>query len=118
VLLAYATSGLTAAIIIAVGVTLINQLGDNVILPLMAKRSLDMSLSVQFVSFLVWTWVLGPAGALLALPLTMVVRLVLSMSPRTRWMGDWLSGHATAPISDEPAGVAMDERVSIVSGER
>jgi predicted PurR-regulated permease PerM len=109
VLLAYAVSGLPAAVAIAVGVTIINQLGDNVILPLMAKKGLDLSLSVQFVSFLVWTWILGPAGAVLALPLTMVVRLILSMSTRTRWLADWLSGSAPALACDDSSAVAVDE---------
>ena len=97
VLLAYATSGITAAVVIAVGVTVINQVGDNVILPVMAKKGLNMPLSVQFVAVIIWTWVLGPAGAILALPLTMVVRLVLGMSHETRGMADWLTaGESTA----------------------
>ena len=107
-MLAYATSGITAAVVIAVGVTIINQVGDNVILPLMAKKGLDMPLSIQFASFLVWTWVLGPAGAILALPLTMVVRLLLKMSDQTRGLGDWLTGDAAkasvpAAVEPEPA---------------
>ena len=108
VLLAYATSGLSAAVAIAVGVTVINQVGDNVILPLMAKKGLDLSLSVQFVSFLVWTWILGPTGAILALPLTMAVRMILSMSTRTRWLGDWLSGSVSGPAGDQSTGVTVE----------
>jgi predicted PurR-regulated permease PerM len=96
VLLAFATNGATAAIVIAVGVTVINQVGDNLILPLMANKRLSMPMSIQFISFLLWAWVLGPVGAVLALPLTMAVRLVLSMSTQTVWLGDWLSG----PVPD------------------
>jgi predicted PurR-regulated permease PerM len=96
VLLAFATNGATAAIVIAVGVTVINQVGDNLILPLMANKRLSMPMSIQFISFLSWAWVLGPVGAVLALPLTMAVRLVLSMSTQTVWLGDWLSG----PVPD------------------
>lgn len=107
VLLAYATSGLGAAAAISVGVTIINQVGDNVILPIMAKRSLRMPLSVQFVAFIAWTWVLGPAGALLALPLTMLLRLLCSMSARTAWLGDWLGGAAASPADDEPTGAPV-----------
>jgi AI-2 transport protein TqsA len=113
VLLAYATSGITAAVVIAIGVTIINQVGDNVILPLMVKKGLDMSLSIQFVSFLVWTWILGPVGAILALPLTMVVRLILMMSERTRWLGDWLAGGAP---KTEPPAAELEPAVQVAPG--
>jgi AI-2 transport protein TqsA len=91
VILAFITNGVTAAVVIAVGVTIVNQLGDNVILPLMSRGGLNMPMSIQFVSFMFWSWVLGPAGAILALPLMMAVRLLLSMSPQTRWAGHWLT---------------------------
>jgi hypothetical protein len=59
----------------------------------MAKKGWTCrSRSKQDVSFLVWTWILGPAGAILARPLTMVLRLFLSFSTRARWLGDWLFG--------------------------
>ena len=96
VILAFVTNGATAAIVIAVGVTIVNQVGDNIILPLMANKRLSMPMSIQFISFLLWAWVLGPVGAVLALPLTMAVRLVLSMSTQTLWLGEWLSG----PVPD------------------
>jgi AI-2 transport protein TqsA len=109
VLLAYATSGITAALVIGIGVTIINQLGDNLILPLMIKKGLDMSLSVQFVSFLLWTWILGPTGAILALPLTMIVRLILTMSNRTNWLAEWLTGSPPDQSSDQHPVETVDE---------
>jgi AI-2 transport protein TqsA len=103
VLLAFVTNGATAAIVIAIGVTIVNQVGDHVILPLMANKRLSMPVSIQFVSFLFWTWVLGPVGAVLSIPLTMTVRLILSMSTQTVWLGDWLSGPALDPNEIEAA---------------
>ena len=107
VLLAFVTNGATAAIVIAVGVTIVNQVGDHVILPLMANNRLSMPVSIQFISFLLWTWVLGPVGAVLSIPLTMTVRLILSMSTQTVWLGDWLSGPVVDP-SEVEAAVSPD----------
>jgi len=112
VLLAFVTNGATAAIVIAVGVTIVNQVGDHVILPLMANKRLSMPVSIQFVSFLLWTWVLGPVGAVLAIPLTMTVRLILSMSTQTVWLGDWLSGPALDPNEIE-ATVTPDTTTAV-----
>jgi predicted PurR-regulated permease PerM len=38
------------------------------------KKGLDMSITPIFLSLIYWAWVLGPIGAILAVPLTLTVR--------------------------------------------
>jgi AI-2 transport protein TqsA len=39
-----------------------------------------------------WAWILGGLGAILAVPLTLLMRaLLVDASPRTRWAGTILS---------------------------
>ena len=47
---------------------------DNVIKPRVMKQGFDLGPFVAFAAVLFWTYVLGPTGALLAIPLTTAVR--------------------------------------------
>ena len=69
-LLALLDSGMTDAIIVVVGFILINAIIENVVKPKVMGEELHMSLSVIFISLIVWTWILGAIGAILAIPLT------------------------------------------------
>lgn len=61
------------AVIVALGFWLINALVENVVRPLFMKESLNISLLTTFMSLLVWGWILGMPGAILGVPLTLVV---------------------------------------------
>ena len=68
--LALAELGLTEAIIVIVGFIIINEIIENVIKPRYMGKELNLSLSIIFISLIVWSWILGPIGAILAIPLT------------------------------------------------
>jgi AI-2 transport protein TqsA len=55
----------------------VNFIGDNVVKPKMMGTGLGLSPLLIVVSLLVWGVVLGPMGALLAIPLTLTVKEVL-----------------------------------------
>jgi predicted PurR-regulated permease PerM len=71
--LALAESGMTEASIIVIGFILINAVIENVVKPKFMGEELNISLFVIFVSLILWTWILGPIGAILAIPLTISV---------------------------------------------
>jgi len=71
--LALGESGITAAIIIVIGFIVINTIVDNIIKPKFLGEELNLSLTVIFISLIIWTWILGPVGAILAIPLTISV---------------------------------------------
>jgi AI-2 transport protein TqsA len=54
----------------------INFVVDSVIKPRFMKNKLNVSPLLILVSLLFWTWVLGPLGAILAVPLTITIRRV------------------------------------------
>jgi predicted PurR-regulated permease PerM len=57
-----------------------------------------LSTSVTFLSLVFWTWVLGPLGALLAIPLSLLVRSVLvDVDPQSAWARPLIAG------ADDPA---------------
>ena len=53
--------------------------------PRMLSISLDLSPVVTIVSILAWTVIIGPMGALLAVPLTITMRAVLMPFPGAHW---------------------------------
>jgi predicted PurR-regulated permease PerM len=55
--------------------------------PKYAGNAIGVNTTVSFLSFLLWAWVFGPLGALIALPLTQFVKsLLVDADPRARWL--------------------------------
>jgi len=72
--------------------------------PKFVSDAVDLSLTLSFFSVIFWTFVIGPLGAILSIPLTLFVRaLVLEGDPGSLWLR-WLSGDRTAT----PASAARD----------
>lgn len=82
--LAYLDSGLGAAVWVVIGYALINLAQDQFLQPMAMGSELNLSPLVVFIAVVVWAWILGPAGALLAVPLTVGLVMVLEASPSSR----------------------------------
>jgi len=86
VILAWAQFGAPTALIVFAGYVLINGSVENIIKPRMMGERLKISPVVVFVSLFVWGWLLGGIGAILAVPLTMMILIVLDSFDGTRWL--------------------------------
>jgi AI-2 transport protein TqsA len=86
------------AIGVLVGYVMINFVSDNVVKPRFLKSGMDLPAAASFLSLLIWGFVLGPIGALIAVPMTMMVRTIfLEASPETEPLAHLLrSGVDTA----------------------
>ena len=69
--------GIGRAALLGVIFFVVNFVGDNVIKPKVMGGGLGLSPLLIVVSLLVWGFVLGPMGALLAIPLTLGLRQIL-----------------------------------------
>jgi AI-2 transport protein TqsA len=78
VVLTFLEYGWQRAVVMAAGFVATNFVLDNVIKPKFMKSGLDVSPLVGLLSLLAWSYLLGPMGALLAIPLTIVGRGVVS----------------------------------------
>jgi len=64
--------------------------------PKFVSDAVNLSLTLSFFSVLFWTFIIGPLGAILSIPLTLLARaLILESDPDARWLR-WLSGDTTA----------------------
>ncbi len=87
------------AAIVATGYLAINIVFGNLVEPHLLGRRLGLSTLVVILSLMFWAWVWGPVGALLAVPLTMVVKIMLEHTQDLRWMAILLDKEApTAPL--------------------
>src|SRR5918993_1113450 len=107
VVLALAEFGLSRALLVIVGVTLINIVAENVLSPMMMGRGLNLSPTVVFLSFILWAWLLGGPGAFLAVPITLFVAVMFDTFPETRWLANLMGAGATASGAGPP-GVETD----------
>ena len=66
--------GWQRAVIILGGFLVLNFVIDNIVKPRFMQTGLDVSPLVSLVSVMVWSYLLGPTGALLALPITIALK--------------------------------------------
>jgi AI-2 transport protein TqsA len=69
---------------VIVGYALINFAQDQFLQPVVMGSQLNLSPLVVFITLVVWAWILGAAGALLAVPLTLGLVTVLEAFPYSR----------------------------------
>lgn len=76
--------------------------------PKFVSDAVDLSLTLSFFSVVFWTFVIGPLGAILSIPLTLFVRtLLLEGDPGSLWLR-WLSGDRTATQASAVPGSLPD----------
>jgi predicted PurR-regulated permease PerM len=72
--LAMVSHGWSRAVMVIVLYTVINFVIDNILKPRYMAQGLNISFLAIMLSLLFWGWVLGPAGAILSVPLTLAAR--------------------------------------------
>jgi len=76
-LLALLEFGAGRAMMVVVGFILINAVVENVLKPRFIGKELELSVPEIFLSLVFWSWVLGAIGAILAVPLTIVLKKLI-----------------------------------------
>jgi predicted PurR-regulated permease PerM len=83
--------GLMVAVIVIYSV--VNLVIQSVIQPKVVGDAVGLSTTLTFLSLVFWAWILGPIGALLAVPMTLFFKAVLvEMDPAANWVGPLVSG--------------------------
>lgn len=86
-ILALLTLGVWEAVVVAVAYAVIAFFFFNVIMPKFAGNAVGLNPTVTFLSLIVWSAVMGPLGALMAVPLTLFMKAIfVDADPRTQWI--------------------------------
>jgi AI-2 transport protein TqsA len=97
-------SGFTRAAIVVTIVIVINGLVNNAIAPRFMGQRTGLSTLAVFLSLVLWAWILGPIGALMSVPLMLMVKLLfLDTYDSTRPMSALISPlpRAKLPQNDQ-----------------
>lgn len=85
-ILALLIKGPADAVVVGGGYFLINTFLGNFLEPMLMGRRFGLSTLVVVMSVMFWGWLWGPIGMLLAVPLTMMVKVVLDNNDEFRWI--------------------------------
>lgn len=86
----------------------LNMVIQSAIQPKVVGDAVGLSSTLSFLSLVVWTWILGPLGAVLAIPLSLLVRAVLvDADPDQQWMAPLITNR---PGDEPPAEAAPRSR--------
>lgn len=73
--------GVNRAVILVVVLLLANVIADNVIKPKMMGKGLGLSPLVIVLALMLWSFILGPVGAIMAVPLTIAIAMLVPGLP-------------------------------------
>ncbi|WP_309112328.1 AI-2E family transporter [Saccharothrix sp.] len=98
VLLALLESGWELALWVIVVYSVLNFVVQTLIQPRFVGDSVGLSTTVTFLTLLFWAWLIGPLGAILAIPLTLLAKLLLvDVDPKARWADAFLTSKPALP---------------------
>jgi predicted PurR-regulated permease PerM len=106
-----------AAIIVIYSV--LNFVVQTLIQPRFIGDSVGLSTTVTFIALLFWGWVLGALGALLAIPLTLLVKaLLVDVDPHGHWLDVLLREEPRAPRTNRARRRMHARRAALASVRR
>ena len=106
-LLALVEGGWKPALFVVVGYSVVNFIIQSILQPRVAGDAVGLTPTLSFASLLLWGWVFGGLGALIALPLSLLVKaLLVDIDPAARWVNTLVSSRIEDGLpqgEDEPA---------------
>lgn len=114
ILLGLLLGDLSTGLIVAAGYIGINFAIGNGIEPLFLGKQFGIATSVVILSVLLWGWVWGPCGMLLAIPITMLAKLALENSPDLCWIAQLIDDHP-AQLPKELVNKCQDTAAELIS---
>jgi AI-2 transport protein TqsA len=115
-ILALLDGGWTEFWVVVAVYALLNFVVQTLIQPRFVGDSVGLSMTVTFVALLFWGWVLGALGALLAIPLTLLLKaLLVDVDPRGHWLDALLREEPRAPRTSRARQRANARRAAIAS---
>jgi AI-2 transport protein TqsA len=115
-LLALLTSGVPEMLVVIGVYCVLNFVIQSLLQPRFIGDSVGLAMTTTFVALVFWAWLLGPLGALLAIPLTLLVKaLLVDVDPSAGWATALVGSLAPEPRT--PREPPPERRTPAVAGE-
>ncbi len=89
------------ALWVVIGYSVLNVLIQTVIQPRFTGSAVGITPTVAVLSLLVWAYILGPLGALLAIPATLLCKTIfVDIDPKARWVNAFIASNPTTSDQD------------------
>lgn len=93
IIMALTMNGWGCALVVTSGYLIINCAIGNGIEPLFLGRQFGIATTVVILSVIFWGWMWGPCGMLLAVPITVLIKLALENSEDLSWVAKIVEDH-------------------------
>lgn len=91
-LLGLAEGGWGAFFAVIASYSILNFVIQSIIQPKFTGDAVGVIPTVSFLSLLFWAWILGPLGAILALPATLLMKAIMvDADPQSRWINTFIA---------------------------
>jgi AI-2 transport protein TqsA len=118
-LLALLTLGLPGMLVVIAVYSVLNFVIQSLIQPRYVGDSVGLATTTTFVALVFWAWLLGAAGALLAIPLTLLVKaLLVDVDPAARWATALAGSLAPEPRAPRRRRVGGDQARAVAAAPR
>lgn len=97
--------GLTGILYVGIAYGIINFVLGQIVEPKFLAKGMNLSTLAVFLSLVFWGWILGDVGMLLAVPITMGMKISLEARENSRWMAIMLG-------SEESAKEALNQKTT------
>ncbi|PXY28871.1 AI-2E family transporter [Prauserella flavalba] len=112
-LLALLEGGPGTMLLVIVLYIAINFVVESLVLPKVVGDAVGISVTLSFLALVFWAWAIGPLGALLAIPLTLMTKaLLVDVDPANRWINVLIAARPPRPPE-----AARDEESSVDSAD-
>ncbi|WP_433556363.1 AI-2E family transporter [Pseudonocardia xinjiangensis] len=102
-LLGLLVGGPQTMVLVIVLYCVLNFVVQSLIQPRFIGDAVGLSITVTFLALVFWTWLIGPLGAILAIPLTLLTKaLLVDIDPRAAW-ADALLRSSAMNVDESPA---------------
>jgi len=107
-LLGLLVGGPEKMVVVIVVYCVLNFVVQSLIQPRFVGDAVGLSVTVTFLALAFWTWLIGPLGAILAIPLTLLAKaLLVDIDPRAGWADALLRSNTN--VADEPTSAPAAE---------
>ncbi|MFT4217442.1 MAG: AI-2E family transporter [Micropruina sp.] len=96
-LMALLARDLQTMVIMVIAYVVVNFIASMVIQPKVTGDAVGLNITTTFISLVFWALIIGPLGAILAVPLTLFCKgIFFDSDPRSRWLSIFLGGKLDA----------------------
>jgi predicted PurR-regulated permease PerM len=108
-ILALLDSGVGLMLAVIAVYSALNLVIQSVIQPKIVGDAVGLSTTLTFLSLIFWSWIMGPVGTILAVPMSLFVRaLLVDADPSNRWLTPVIANRPDDPPEETPEGTRED----------